>query len=81
MEQIVNRLQSEPTTITENMTNGDVINAMFPNAEIYPFYTNTTELIVDINLDKRDASIRCTEDWLNKPYYRNEIIDKHFGKE
>ena len=57
---------SEPTK-TDNMTNGDVIKAMFPFKEFNGLYNNIHKsdyVIFDLN----GFYMRVSDDWWNAPY-------------
>ena len=60
---------SEPTTITENMTNGDVIKAMFPNmrkkGNYCEFFFDDTKAI------QTNSYMHVSEHWFNAPYKGN----------
>ena len=77
---------SEPTK-TDNMTNGDVIKAMFPFKEFNGLYNNIHKsdyVIFDLN----GFYMRVSDDWWNAPYKGNftmptrpkaKWINKHGG--
>lgn len=79
--------KTEPTIITENMTNGDVIKAMFPFKEFNGLYNNIHKsdyVIFDLN----GFYMRVSDDWWNAPYKGNftmptrpkaKWINKHGG--
>ena len=57
------------TPISDNVTNGDMIKAMFPNVEIY---TDVINEIVDIEICEDSSELRCSVEWWNAPYKTNE---------
>ena len=59
---------SEPTTITENMTNGDVIKAMFPTTKV----VKRNEYLVFVEgIDEDSTIISFFVKWFDEPYKGN----------
>ena len=64
--------KTEPTTITENMTNGDVLTMIFPDITER---ARDNEYYLDKDGDNL-TYIHIDGDWLNKPYKGNFIMPK-----
>lgn len=55
--------------IPEGATNGDTIKTIFPNAEIY---TDVINDIVDVEICEDRSELRCSVDWWNSPYRKEQ---------
>ena len=55
--------------IPKGATNRDMIKAMFPNVEIY---TDVINEIVDVEICEDRSELRCSVDWWNNPYRKEQ---------
>lgn len=68
-DQVRNLPAVNAIVIPDNATNGDMIKAMFPNVEIYTVVINE---IVDVEICEDRSELRCSVDWWNSPYRKEQ---------